>query len=156
MSTRNGSSRSRSRGEEAVGARDRLLLVHEHAVHVHQPRVDLAAGHAHDYRELDKRSNCRGFGSDRRSVAGGARRLIISMSLINLGTNPYPWPIDGRLADPDPLRRAARLREAGSRSSTRPFAYPVVDLDHGPSATAAAWSGAEELAHQYADMRGAA
>ena len=29
--------------------------------------------------------------------------------MINLGTNPYPWPIDGRLGDPDPLRRAERL-----------------------------------------------
>ena len=31
--------------EEAVGAGDRLLLVDEHAVHVHQPGVDLASGH---------------------------------------------------------------------------------------------------------------
>ena len=29
--------------QEAVGARDRVLLVHEHAVHVHQPGADLAA-----------------------------------------------------------------------------------------------------------------
>ena len=29
----------------SIGARDRPLLVHEHAVHVHQPRVDLASRH---------------------------------------------------------------------------------------------------------------
>ena len=31
-------------GEEAVGARDRVLLAHEHAVHVHQPGADLSSG----------------------------------------------------------------------------------------------------------------
>jgi hypothetical protein len=31
--------------EEAGGAADGLLLVHEHAVHVHQPGADLARGH---------------------------------------------------------------------------------------------------------------
>ena len=55
------------------------------------------------------------------------------MSLINLGTNPYPWPIDGRLGDPDLSRRAARLREARlAIEHTGPFAYSVVDLDLGP------------------------
>ena len=53
--------------------------------------------------------------------------------MINLGTNPYPWPIDGRLGDPDPIRRAERLRDAGlSIEHSGPFAYQVVDLDHGP------------------------
>ena len=53
--------------------------------------------------------------------------------MINLGTNPYPWPIDGRLGDPDPIRRAARLRDAGlAIEHSGPFAYQVVDLDHGP------------------------
>ena len=79
------------------------------------------------------------------------------MSLINLGTNPYPWPIDGRLGDPDLARRAARLREARlAIEHTGPFAYSVVDLDLGPIGYRRSWSGAEELAHQYADMRGAA
>ena len=74
--------------------------------------------------------------------------------MINLGTNPYPWPIDGRLGDPDPLRRAERLRDAGlSIEHSGPFAYQVVDLDHGPVGYRRTWSGAEELAHQYADLR---
>ena len=79
------------------------------------------------------------------------------MSLINLGTNPYPWPIDGRLGDPDLSRRAARLQEAGlAIEHTGPFAYSVVDLDLGPVGHRRTWSGAEELAHLYADQRGAA
>ena len=74
--------------------------------------------------------------------------------MINLGTNPYPWPIDGRLGDPDPMRRAERLRDAGlSIEHSGPFAYQVVDLDHGPVGYRRTWSGAEELAHQYADSR---
>jgi hypothetical protein len=57
--------------------------------------------------------------------------------MINLGSNPraMPWPVDGRLGDPDP---------------------EVVDLDHGPVGCRRTWSGAEELAHQYADLRMAA
>jgi hypothetical protein len=81
------------------------------------------------------------------------------MSLINLGTNPrpMPWPIDGRLGDPDPLRRAARLDAARlAIQHSGPFAYEVVDLDVGPVGTRRTWGGAEELAHQYADLREAA
>ena len=45
----------------------------------------------------------------------------------------------------------------GSRSSTAaPFLYEVVDLDHGPVGCRRTWGGAEELAHQYADLRDAA
>jgi hypothetical protein len=72
------------------------------------------------------------------------------MSLID----PYPGPIDGRLGDPDPLRRAERLRDARlAIEHSGPFAYQVVDLDHGPVGYRRTWSGAEELAHQYADLR---
>jgi hypothetical protein len=74
------------------------------------------------------------------------------MSLI---TNP--WPVDGRLGDPDPLRRAARLAAARlAIEHTGPFAYQVVDLDHGPVGWRRTWGGAEELAHQHADVRAAA
>jgi hypothetical protein len=76
------------------------------------------------------------------------------MSLIDLGTDPYPWPVDGRLGDPDPARRAARLQGARlAIEHTGPFAYSVVDLDHGPVGRRRSWGGAEELAHQYADLR---
>jgi hypothetical protein len=75
------------------------------------------------------------------------------MSLID----PYPWPIDGRLGDPDPIRRAARLSDARlAIEHSGPFAYQVVDLDHGPVGYRRTWSGAEELAHQHADLREAA
>ena len=36
------------------------------------------------------------------------------------------------------------------------FLYEVVDLDHGPVGCRRTWGGAEELAHQYADLRAAA
>jgi len=76
------------------------------------------------------------------------------MSLIDLGTDPYPWPVDGRLGDPDPARRAARLQGARlAIEHSGPFAYSVVDLDHGPVGQRRSWGGAEELAHQYADLR---
>ena len=80
----------------------------------------------------------------------------LGMSLVNLGTNPrpLPWPVDGRPGDPDPLRRAARLQAA--RLAIRhsgPFEYQVVDLDHGPVGMRRTWGGAEELAHQHADLR---
>ena len=99
-------------------------------------------------------SNCRHFGSDRRSVVAAAPPADhLCMSLI---TNP--WPVDGRLGDPDPLRRAARLEAARlAIEHTGPFAYQVVDLDHGPGGhRGGRWGGAEELAHQYADLREAA
>jgi hypothetical protein len=68
-----------------------------------------------------------------------------------------PWQIDGRLGDPDPLRRAARLEAARlAIEHNGPFAYQVVDLEHGPVGVRRTWSGAEELAHQYADLRAAA
>jgi hypothetical protein len=76
--------------------------------------------------------------------------------MINLGSNPrlMPWPVDGRLGDPDPLRRAERLRVARLAIEHRgAFLYEVVDLDHGPVGSRRTWSGAEELAHQYADLR---
>ena len=97
-------------------------------------------------------SNCRGFGSDRRSVVPGAPAADhLGMSLI---TNP--WPVDGRLGDPDPLRRAARLESARiAIEHSGPFSYTVVDLDHGPVGSRRSWGGAEELAHQYADLRDA-
>ena len=79
--------------------------------------------------------------------------------MINLGSNArsMPWPIDGRLGDPDPLRRAERLREARLAIEHRAaFLYEVVDLDHGPVGCRRTWGGAEELAHQYADLRAAA
>lgn len=80
------------------------------------------------------------------------------MSMINLGSNPrpLPWPVDGRLGDPDPSRRAERLR--AQRLAIRhhgPFLYEVVDLDLGPVGRRRSWGGAEELAHQYADVRAA-
>ncbi len=75
----------------------------------------------------------------------------------NLGTKPNPGPIDGRLGDPYPMRRAERLREARlAIEPSGPFAYQVVDLDRGPVGYRRTWSGAEELAHQYADLREAA
>ena len=68
-----------------------------------------------------------------------------------------PWPVDGRLGDPDPLRRAARLEAARlAIEHTGPYAYQVVDLDHGPVGWRRTWGGAEELAHQHADVREAA
>jgi hypothetical protein len=68
-----------------------------------------------------------------------------------------PWPIDGRLGDPDPLRRAARLDAARLAIQHHgPFVYEVVDLDRGPVGRRRTWGGAEELAHQYADLREAA
>ena len=79
--------------------------------------------------------------------------------MINLGTNPrpFPWPVDGRLGDPDPARRAERLRIARlAIEHSGPFVYQVVDLDHGPVGCRRTWGGAEELAHQYADLREAA
>ena len=73
------------------------------------------------------------------------------MSLIS-----NPWPIDGRPGDPDPLRRAARLAAARvTIEPTGPFAFQVVDLDHGPVGWRRSWGGAEELAHRHADRRGA-
>jgi hypothetical protein len=97
-------------------------------------------------------SNCRRFGSDRRSVVPATRAAHHpGMSLI---TNP--WPVDGRLGDPDPLRRAARLEGARiAIEPTGPFSYQVVDLDHGTVGWRRSWGGAEELAHQYADLRDA-
>ena len=98
-------------------------------------------------------SNCRGFGSDRRSVvARGAVADHLGMSLII-----NPWPVDGRLGDPDLSRRAARLASARlAIEHSGPFEYQVVDLDHGPVGWRRTWGGAEELAHQYADLREAA
>jgi hypothetical protein len=78
--------------------------------------------------------------------------------MINLGTNPrpFPWPVDGRLGDPDPVRRAERLRAARlAIQPSGPYAYDVVDLDHGPVGSRRTWGGAEELAHQHADRRDA-
>jgi hypothetical protein len=70
------------------------------------------------------------------------------MSLID----PFPWPVDGRLGDPDPLRRAARLRDARLEiEHSGPFSYSVVDRDAGPIGSRRTWAGAEELAHLYAD-----
>jgi len=70
---------------------------------------------------------------------------------------PMPWPVDGRLGDPDPLRRAERLRAARLTIEQRgAFLYEVVDLDHGPVGCRRTWGGAEELAHQHADLRAAA
>ena len=95
-------------------------------------------------------SNCRGFASDRRSVVRRAHAAD------HLGMNP-PWQIDGRLGDPDPLRRAARLEAARiAIEHTGPFAYQVVDLEHGPLGWRRTWGGAEELAHHYLDLREAA
>ena len=146
------------RGDEAVGAGDRVLLAHEHAVHVHQPGVDLAAGHRVQLRALAHRSNCRDFGSDRRSVVAARRALPIISSMINLGTNPaVPGRSTAAWATPIPLRRAERLRAARlAIEHSGPFAYQVVDLDHGPVGCRRTWGGAEELAHQYADLREAA
>jgi hypothetical protein len=79
--------------------------------------------------------------------------------MINLGSNPrpMPWPVDGRLGDPDPVRRAERLRIARLAIEHRgAFLYEVVDLDRGPVGCRRTWSGAEELAHQHADLRKAA
>ena len=76
--------------------------------------------------------------------------------MINLGSNPrpFPLPVDGRLGDPDPARRAERLRIARlAIEHSGPFVYQVVDLDHGPVGCRRTWGGAEELAHQYADLR---
>jgi hypothetical protein len=74
--------------------------------------------------------------------------------MINLGTNPYPWPVDGRLGDPDAGRRAARLSAARlAIEHSGPFSYSVVDLDAGPVGSRRTWGGAEELAHLYADTR---
>ena len=88
--------------------------------------------------------------SDRRSVVA-ARRLAD-----HYGMN-IPWPIDGRLGDPDPIRRAERLRaQRLAIEHHGPFLYEVVDLDHGPVGRRRSWGGAEELAHQYADLREAA
>jgi len=65
-----------------------------------------------------------------------------------------PWQIDGRLGDPDPLRRAARLEAARlAIEPSGPFAFQVVDLDAGPVGSRRTWGGAEELAHLYADAR---
>jgi hypothetical protein len=99
-------------------------------------------------------SNCRGFGFDRWSVVADAAGADHQrMSLID----PYPWPVDGRLGDPDPIRRAARLSDARlAIEHSGPFTYQVVDLDHGPVGYRRTWGGAEELAHQYADLRHAA
>jgi len=98
-------------------------------------------------------SNCRGFGSDRRSVV--VRALAADHLCMSLISNF--WPVDGRLGDPDPLRRAARLEAARlAIEHTGPFDYQVVDLDHGPVGSRRSWGGAEELAHQYADLREAA
>ena len=70
---------------------------------------------------------------------------------------PMPWPVDGRLGDPDPLRRAERLRSERLAIEHRgAYHYEVVDLDHGPVGCRRTWGGAEELAHQYADLRAAA
>ena len=72
------------------------------------------------------------------------------MSLID----PFPWPVDGRLGDPDAARRAARLREARLEiEHSGPFSYQVVDLDLGPVGHRRTWGGAEELAHLYADRQ---
>ena len=79
--------------------------------------------------------------------------------MINLGPNArvMPWPVDGRLGDPDPLRRAERLREARLAIEHRGAVLDeVVDLDHGPVGCRRTGGGAEELAHQYADLRAAA
>ena len=79
--------------------------------------------------------------------------------MLSLGSNDraMPWPVDGRLGDPDPLRRAERLRAARLRIEQRgAFLYEVVDLDQGPVGCRRTWGGAEELAHQYADLRAAA
>ena len=84
-------------------------------------------------------------------VPGTAAADHLGMSLI---TNP--WPVDGRLGDPDPLRRAARLEAARlAIEHTGPFSYRVVDLDRGPVGYRRSWGGAEELAHQYVDLRDA-
>ena len=85
-----------------------------------------------------------------------ARARADDLAMINLGTNPrpFPWPVDGRLGDPDPARRAERLRSARlAIEHSGPFVYEVVDLDHGPVGCRRTWGGAEELAHQYADLR---
>ena len=95
-------------------------------------------------------SNCRGFASDRQSVVAG------STAADHHGMN-IPWHSDGRLGDPDPLRRAARLDAARvAIEHSGPFTFQVVDLDHGPVGWRRTWGGAEELAHQYADLREAA
>jgi hypothetical protein len=92
-------------------------------------------------------SNSRGFASDRRSMVPGDRGAD------HLGMN-IPWPIDGRLGDPDPTRRAARLLAARlAIEPSGPFTFQVVDLDHGPLGSRRTWGGAEELAHQLADGR---
>jgi hypothetical protein len=92
-------------------------------------------------------SNSRSFASDHRSVVPGGRAAD------HLGMN-IPWQMDGRLGDPDPLRRAARLEAARlAIEPSGPFAFRVVDLDAGPVGSRRTWSGAEELAHQYADGR---
>jgi hypothetical protein len=72
----------------------------------------------------------------------------LGMSLID----PFPWPVDGRLGDPDLGRRAARLRSARLAIEHHgPFSFAVVHLDHGPVGRRRTWGGAEELAHLYAD-----
>jgi hypothetical protein len=92
-------------------------------------------------------SKSRGFASDRRSVVRGERAAD------HPGMN-IPWQIDGRLGDPDPLRRAARLEAARlAIEPSGPFAFRVIDLDRGPLGTRRTWGGAEELAHQLADLR---
>jgi hypothetical protein len=98
-------------------------------------------------------SNLQGFFSDRRSVAPAHRAADhLRMSLMS-----NPWPVDGRLGDPDPLRRAARLEAARvTIEHTGPFAYQVIDLEHGPLGWRRTWGGAEELAHLYIDLREAA
>jgi hypothetical protein len=92
-------------------------------------------------------SKSRGFASDRRSVVPGGHAAD------HHGMN-IPWQMDGRLGDPDPLRRAARLEAARvAIEHSGPFSYSVVDLDAGPIGSRRTWGGAEELAHLYADSR---
>ena len=66
--------RSRRPAEELRRAGDRLLLVHEHAVHVHQPGADLAMGHPGcSVRVIGRARRVVPDGEDRRAGADGAR-----------------------------------------------------------------------------------
>ena len=64
--------------------------------------------------------------------------------MINLGIESrIPGPIDGRLGDPDPLRRAERLRDARPRDRAQRRRSPTrwSTSTTGPSATAAPGAG---------------
>ena len=68
---------------------------------------------------------------------------------------PGPWTAASAIL----TRCAARERLRAARLAIEhrdAFLYEVVDLDHGPVGCRRTWGGAEELAHQYADLRHAA